>query len=392
MSVFKDDSSPYWQYEFQRDRRRFRGSFNGKKGRPRITTDRPEGEATRAEALLDAAADQSSSERPRLTLHDAAARYWTEVAQFFKDASGEWGRLAHLERILGKHKYIDQLTDSDLSAYVAKRRTEKARHKETNVSNSTINRELEALGRILKRCKKPWRVRLPEDVIEMGPHKLPEKERVRALTSDEDKRLFDAIREIRPDFEDMIDFALVCGKRLSEVIFLEKAKVDFRGMTARVIQKGGEEIVIALTEYSAAILKRNWMHHPTRCFTFINQANKTYMNRGTMTVARKGLRRPFTKDGWRKPWKKILERAKIDDFRFHDMRHTCLTRVLAATGNLKAVQEAADHKSITSSARYAHFFADQKRAALQAAEAFRLPEKSRKAGGRKSKRSGDAER
>lgn len=376
MPVFTNAKSPFWQYEYQHSGDRFRGSFNGKSGRPRIPKDRPQKEAERAEALLRSV-NERPAERPRLTLHDACARYWTEKAQYFAGASGEWGRLAHLERLLGKTVYLDGLSDADLSKYVALRRAEPAKRKKTTVAHATINREIECLGRILKRAKKPWRVELPTE-LDLSVHKLEEpRERIRALTSDEDVALFKAIDKIRPDFRDMLEFALLTGKRLSEVIFLEKRRVDRRAMECRVIEKGGREIVITLTETTLAIIDRNWMHHPTRVFTYICQQSRT----GKTHAHRKGRRYPFTKGGWRKPWKAILTEAKIQDFRFHDLRHTAGTRVLQATGNLKAVQDALSHKDIASSARYAHTTSTQRREALAAAEKLRMPESARKRDG-----------
>lgn len=385
MSVYKAGKSPFWQYDFKlRGGGRFCGSFNGTNGRPRIETDRPKREAERAEAIIRANAGQPTPSKPRMTLNQATSKYWAEAACNFADSSGEWGRLANLERHLGKHTYFDEITDADISRFVAKRRTETARNKKTPVSPATVNRELECFGRIQKRAIRPWKTRLPEDPVVLTTHKLKEpSERIRSLTSDEDAALFKAIDKIRPDFRDMLEFALLSGKRLSEVICLEKRKVDRRAMEARAIQKGGQEIVIALTDASLAILERNWMHHAVYVFTYVCQKNHT----GKKHTHRKDQRYPFTQDGWRKPWKDILVEAKITDFRFHDLRHTTGTRVLTATGNLKAVQDALSHASIASSARYAHTDASQRRSALEAAERLRIPETSRtaKAGHAKKK-------
>lgn len=370
MSVRTIPESPFWQYEFQRDGGRFRGSFNGKGGLPKIPKDRPKREAERAEAILRDRADRPLGSK-RMSVHEVTSQYWLETAQHFKSASGEFGRLANIERILGKSTLFDALTDADFSHYVAKRRGETARNKKTPPSAATINRELECVGRIIKRARSTWKIKIPD--IDLIAHKMPEpRERVRALTSDEDRALFAAIDEIRPDFRDMLEFALLTGKRLSEVIGLIKRKVDRKAMTARVTQKGGQEIVIALTESSLAIIERNWLHHPDFVFTYICKQNNT----GKQHTHRKGLRYPFTPNGWRKDWKAIIKKAGIEDFRFHDLRHTAGTRVLAATNNLKLVQDTLSHSSIASSARYAHTNTDQRRDALRAAENLRSPENS----------------
>jgi site-specific recombinase XerD len=49
-----------------------------------------------------------------------------------------------------------------------------------------------------------------------------------------------------------------------------------------------------------------------------------------------------------------LKEAKIKEFRWHDLRHTFCSRLAQAGVSLKVIQEAAGHKTIAISARYAH--------------------------------------
>ena len=53
-------------------------------------------------------------------------------------------------------------------------------------------------------------------------------------------------------------------------------------------------------------------------------------------------------------WTQALRRAKIHDFRWHDLRHTFCSRLAQNGASLKVIQEAAGHKTIQMSARYAH--------------------------------------
>ena len=53
-------------------------------------------------------------------------------------------------------------------------------------------------------------------------------------------------------------------------------------------------------------------------------------------------------------WEAALQGAKIKDFRWHDLRHTFCSRLAQAGVSLKVIQEAAGHKTIAMSARYAH--------------------------------------
>lgn len=359
MSVYQDPRSPYWQYDFQRRGVRFYGSLT-------VRTDRPKRDAQAAEKVIKASVGLTPGRAP-ISLEDACDKYWNERAKHFADSVGENGRLNHLKRLLGTATTLDQIGDAELSEYVAIRRGEKRRGKKADrptVSNATVNRELECLRRICKRAGKVWKRMTSE--AEFSQHLLDEpKERIRSLTSDEDDALFAAIEKLRPDFRDVWLFKLLTGKRLSEVIGLEKRRIDRKNMTAVTVQKGGQEIVITLVPSTIAIVERNWLNHPTHLFTYI--CKKSRIGR------KKGRRYPFTKDGWRKQWADILAEAKITDFRVHDLRHTAATRILAMTGNLKLVQSALSHSTITASARYAHTTTDQLRAALEAAETMRSP-------------------
>jgi integrase len=53
-------------------------------------------------------------------------------------------------------------------------------------------------------------------------------------------------------------------------------------------------------------------------------------------------------------WAAALAEAKIEKFRWHDLRHTFASRLVEAGANMKVVQEACGHASITMTARYAH--------------------------------------
>jgi len=53
-------------------------------------------------------------------------------------------------------------------------------------------------------------------------------------------------------------------------------------------------------------------------------------------------------------WAAALEEAKIEKFRWHDLRHTFASRLVEVGANMKVVQEACGHASITMTARYAH--------------------------------------
>ena len=101
-------------------------------------------------------------------------------------------------------------------------------------------------------------------------------------------------------------------------------------------------------------------------FTYVCARNR-YDPR-TKTIQRKGERYPFTQDGWRKQWSRALAEAKIQDFRYHDLRHSAGTRALRAYRNLKAVQRMLGHNDIKTTLRYTRSDVEDVRAAMEAVE------------------------
>lgn len=59
-----------------------------------------------------------------------------------------------------------------------------------------------------------------------------------------------------------------------------------------------------------------------------------------------------------------LEKAEIEDFRFHDLRHTFSSHLMMKGASLKEVQELLGHKDIKMTMRYAHLSQENKRKAI----------------------------
>ena len=62
--------------------------------------------------------------------------------------------------------------------------------------------------------------------------------------------------------------------------------------------------------------------------------------------------------------KAAVARAGLQDFRFHDLRHTFASQVIMRGGSLKDVQELLGHKTMTMTLRYSHLSSDHKRNAV----------------------------
>jgi integrase len=63
-------------------------------------------------------------------------------------------------------------------------------------------------------------------------------------------------------------------------------------------------------------------------------------------------------------WTAARREAKVEGLRWHDLRHTFATRLVASSKNLALVKEACGHASIVTTTRYAHVNTDQLREAM----------------------------
>ena len=53
-------------------------------------------------------------------------------------------------------------------------------------------------------------------------------------------------------------------------------------------------------------------------------------------------------------WRRILKRAAIEDFRFHDLRHEATSRLFERGLSIMEVQRITGHKTLAMLVRYTH--------------------------------------
>lgn len=220
---------------------------------------------------------------------------------------------------------LNQINDSVIQKIVA------GRIKKGD-ANKTINNKLKKLKAVLNMAKKDWKI----DVDPPRIKELPtQKSRVRWITQSEAARL---IRELPSHLKPIVIFSLETGLRLRNVTDLKWEQVDLQ---ANVIYFEGDDILKTDKAFTVPLSKE-----ARRCVS--EQIGKN--SKWVFTYAGKQNKSP---NGV--AWKKALERSGIENFRWHDMRHTWATWHVQQGTPLHILQELGGWSNMDMVKRYAHF-------------------------------------
>ncbi len=170
-------------------------------------------------------------------------------------------------------------------------------------------------------------------------------QRVRYLTPDEESRLFKVLPE---KYHISVLSALHTGMRKTEQFSLEWRDVDFvRGQIKVRVSKSGNSRIIAMNKTLTEALKY---------LSKVRLIKKPYVFPGEKPVARR--------TDLPKYWEQYLQSAGIENFHWHDLRHTFASRLVIAGGNLYSVKELLGHHDLKMTRQFAHLSPRHLKAAI----------------------------
>ncbi len=338
MSVYKQGS--FYRYDFELNGRRFFGSTKARNKKDAEAVERE----VRAKVKADLEQAKRTGHEP-LTLDVAAGRYYTEVGQHHANAATTYTDLERLLTYFGKGKRLDELTDADVASLIAWRRkqTVHGRKDARLIAPATVNRSTTALLKALfTRARRTWRFQFPFEP-NWRDHWLKEPEEcVRELNDGEGEALAAAVRD---DYALWFLFASRTGLRLRETL-IKWSAVNMFAKRITTKGKGGKMVSTPINATVLSILEQCKGQHPEYVFTYVCERPRDGQ--------KKGHRYPITYEGAKTHWRRFRARAKVQGFRFHDLRHDVATKLLRKTGNNKKVQKALNHSDIKTTTRYAH--------------------------------------
>jgi len=260
----------------------------------------------------------------------------TEFVNYQKDVkqNRSWKKdEAHLKRfnaIFGNKK-LSEISVFDIDNY--------KRTRVTQVKAATVNRELSALRCLLNLAKK-WKKYYGDNPISESGLFKSESQRMRILSKEEEYRL---LNSSSPHLVPIIRTALLTGMRLGEILTLrwKDVNLDTNLITIRAeISKSKKNRKIPISNTLRKLLMEQRMKTYQSGYVFVTHLGVPYSENNSSA-----LKRAFTT---------ARTKAVIEDFRFHDLRHTAATRMAENGASIVAVKEILGHSDIKTTMKYFH--------------------------------------
>ena len=204
--------------------------------------------------------------------------------------------------------------------------------RESGLSGSTVNRYRSLLSSLFAFALRTGRVTInPMRQVQRYKENDP---RIRYLGDDEEAALRKIVRANFPEREPELDIALHTGIRRGEQFGLRWEAVDLKNLRIAVRGKTGRRFVPLNSKARLAL------------------ESLRLQSTGSAFVCPDAQR-----DGqldWRRWFESCVRSADIENFTWHDLRHTFASRLVMAGVDLSSVQKLLGHKSILMTMRYAH--------------------------------------
>lgn len=303
-----------------------------------------------------------------MTLNDAFVQFWTEKAS--KTKFGVQDQRYHMKVLLealGRTTLLSALDDRAINAGVQAMQSRKAtRGRPEALSGATVNRYLATLRLVCKRARDVWKAEVGD--WSAGEHKQDEaKHREVFLTHDQARLLVEkAVPHLRP----ILMLAFATGMRKANVVHLRWENVSLDLARALVIQKGDRRLMVELPEMAVSLLaalqpeqeKRKgpifWFGNPAAGCDCTRCTNRLFTGKPVQDV-----KRSFASAA-RAAGLKEMDAGRL---RFHDLRHTHASWLLAATGDLLLTSKRLGHANVATTQRYAHLLPGRMERAIEGA-------------------------
>lgn len=204
--------------------------------------------------------------------------------------------------------------------------------------NSTVNRYMTALGNAFTVAMNEWEWIHENPMRKISKLSEP-RGRVRFLDDEERECLLETCKNsTSPYLHTLVVLALSTGARQGELLNLRWSDVDWQRRVLTLHDtKNKERRLLPLAHYALQLMEE---HNKIRNIT--------------SDLVFPSLSHPMKPWDCRSAWESALKKANIQDFRFHDLRHSCASYLAMNGASLAEIAEVLGHKTLQMVKRYAH--------------------------------------
>ena len=281
-----------------------------------------------------------TAEAKRYTLTELIDRYLRDVLPKQSEVmqNPRWRHLTWWKNQIGDRLLVD-VTPSLLAEYrdiLARGNRQEDRTPKPR-SPGTVNRYMAALSYAYTIAVKEWQWVDDNPFRKVQKPKEP-RGRVRFLSDDEREKLLDACKSSEEALlYPIVILALSTGARRGELLSLTWGDIDFKRRVAILHQtKNDERRALPLAGHTLKeVNKLASMRRIDTNLLFPDVSGKN----------------PFE---IRPAWERALQEAEINNFRFHDLRHSAASYLAMSGASLAEIAEVLGHKTLQMVKRYSH--------------------------------------
>ena len=271
-----------------------------------------------------------SAEATRTTLREALERYLREPPRHKKTGRPlkGWTRQEERARVWMAHplafKFLSQLRGADFAEYRDKRRG-------AGKAENTIRIELALISKLYKIAAKDWGMEGLRNPIANVTMPGPSNKRERRLSADEETPLFEQLQKAGPYMAPLSSLAIETAMRQGELLSLTWADVDLQARVAHLKDtKNSEPRDVPLSTRAVEVFK----------------ALPRALDSATQIF-------PLKKDDVIRAFRLACASAKIENLKFHDLRHEATSRICDRLPMHEAMR-VTGHKTPSMLMRYYH--------------------------------------
>jgi integrase len=293
--------------------------------------------AQQTEAAIREGRHFKTTEAKKHTLGQLIDRYMRDILPLKKKAEQRQGaQLLWWKQQLGQYLLAD-VTPSLLGEQRDKLARQMTKRKELR-SPSTVVRYLAALSHAFTIAVNEWGWLEDSPMRKVTKPREP-RGRVRFLSEEERTVLLKACKESScPHLYPVVVLALSTGMRQSEIMNLKWRDID--------LQKG------RITLHETKNGERRVVHVAGHALKLLHDLDK--IRRIDTQLLFPSKENPLKPIDLRFPWETALKASKIEDFRFHDLRHSAASELAMNGASLAEIAEVLGHRTIQMTKRYSH--------------------------------------